>query len=149
MVCVIQRVSSSRVSVNGETIGSIGPGFNILFGVKKGDTEEMAEKLCNKICGLRIFEDSNGKMNLSLLDTGGSALVISQFTLLGNTAKGRRPSFEHSEEPGRARELYEYFVSLFREKGIHTETGSFGNHMHVDIQNDGPVTFVLTDEDKR
>ncbi|MBO4547872.1 MAG: D-tyrosyl-tRNA(Tyr) deacylase [Abditibacteriota bacterium] len=149
MICVIQRVVSSSVTVEGRTVGSAGKGLNILLGVKKGDTEEMAEKLCEKICRMRIFEDAGGRMNLSLEDVGGSVLVISQFTLLANTSKGRRPSFEHAEEPGRARELYEHFVREFGRRGVPAQTGEFGADMLVKIENDGPVTFVLTDADRR
>ncbi|MBQ9358818.1 MAG: D-tyrosyl-tRNA(Tyr) deacylase [Abditibacteriota bacterium] len=149
MICVVQRTASSSVKVKGETVGRAGRGLNILVGIAKGDTEEMADRLSAKICGMRIFEDDKGKMNLSLRDVGGSVLVISQFTLLGNTSKGRRPSFENAEEPARARELYLYFADCFRNSGIHTETGVFGADMLVSIENDGPVTFVLTDSDRR
>ncbi len=149
MICVIQRIVSSSVTVEGRVVGSAGKGLNILLGVKKGDTEEMAERLCEKICRMRIFEDERGRMNLSLTDTGGSVLVISQFTLLANTSKGRRPSFEQAEEPERARELYEYFVREFAKRGVPAQTGEFGADMLVKIENDGPVTFVLTDRDRR
>ena len=149
MICVVQRIASSSVTVEGETVGKAGRGLNILLGIAKGDTEAMADKLCEKICRMRIFEDGGGRMNLSLQDVGGSVLVISQFTLLANTSKGRRPSFENAEEPERARALYLYFADCFRRNGVPTETGVFGADMLVKIENDGPVTFVLTDGDRR
>ena len=149
MICVVQRIVSSSVKAEGETVGRAGKGVNILVGIARGDTEAMAEKLCDKICRMRIFEDGGGKMNLSLEDVKGSALIISQFTLLANTSKGRRPSFERAEEPGRAKALYLYFADCFRKRQVPVETGVFGADMLVSIENDGPVTFVLTDGDRR
>jgi len=147
MKCVIQRVSSSKVTVDGEVIGSIGTGLNILLGVKKGDSSEDVKKLVNKIVNLRIFQDENNKMNLSLLDTNGEALIISQFTLIGNIKKGRRPSFDGSATPDVANTLYEEFVSEISKCGIKTQTGKFGAMMDVEIHNDGPVTFILDSEE--
>lgn len=143
MIAVIQRVSSSSVTVDGELIGKIGKGLNILLGVKKGDEVEDISKLVNKIVNLRIFADENGKMNLSLLDVQGEALVVSQFTLAGNVKKGRRPSFDSSETPDIAKAMYEQFVSEVEKLGVHTQTGVFGAMMDVDIHNDGPVTFII------
>ncbi|MFK2823882.1 D-aminoacyl-tRNA deacylase [Arcobacter sp. YIC-80] len=143
MIAVIQRVSSSSVTVEGKVVGKIGKGLNILLGVKKGDKQEDISKLVSKIANLRIFSDSDGKMNLSLLDVKGEALIISQFTLAGNVKKGRRPSFDSSEKPDIAKAMYEQFVKEFESLGIHTQIGEFGAHMDVDIHNDGPVTFIL------
>lgn len=143
MIAVIQRVSSSSVKVDGEIVGEISKGLNILLGVKKGDDESDILKLVNKIINLRIFQDENQKMNLSLLDINGSALIISQFTLAGNMKKGRRPSFDSSESPDIANEYYEKFVEEFEKAGVYTQTGVFGAMMDVHIQNDGPVTFII------
>ncbi|MDM5270804.1 D-aminoacyl-tRNA deacylase [Sulfurovum sp. zt1-1] len=143
MLCVIQRVSSSSVSVEGKLIGEIGEGLNILLGVKKGDTANDIKKLVNKIVNLRIFKDENNKMNLSLFDIEGEALIISQFTLAGNLKKGRRPSFEESESPEIAKNLYEEFITQMSDYGIKTQSGEFGAMMDVTIHNDGPVTFIL------
>lgn len=143
MIAVIQRVSSSSVTVEGKVVGKIGQGLNILLGVKKGDKQEDISKLVNKIVNLRIFADGDGKMNLSLLDIKGEALIISQFTLAGNVKKGRRPSFDSSEKPDIAKAMYEQFVKEFESLGIHTQIGEFGAHMDVDIHNDGPVTFII------
>ena len=143
MIAVIQRVSSSSVTVDGNLVGKIGKGLNILLGVKKGDEEEDILKLVNKIVNLRIFADENGKMNLSLLDVQGEALVVSQFTLAGNVKKGRRPSFDSSEKPDVAKAMYEQFVTEIEKVGVHTQTGVFGAMMDVDIHNDGPVTFII------
>lgn len=143
MIAVIQRVSSSSVKVDDKIVGEINKGLNILLGVKKGDTSEDIKKLVNKIVNLRIFQDENDKMNLSLLDVDGEALIISQFTLAGNIKKGRRPSFDSSETPAIANELYEEFVEEFKKAGINTQTGVFGAYMDVSIQNDGPVSFII------
>ncbi|UTJ06324.1 D-aminoacyl-tRNA deacylase [Arcobacter roscoffensis] len=143
MIAVIQRVSSSSVTVEGKVVGEIGQGLNILLGVKKGDRKEDINKLVTKIANLRIFADGDGKMNLSLLDIKGEALIISQFTLAGNVKKGRRPSFDSSEKPDIAKAMYEQFVKEFESLGVHTQTGKFGAHMDVAIHNDGPVTFIL------
>ena len=143
MIAVIQRVSSSCVKVDGKIVGEIGNGLNILLGVKKGDSEEDINKLVNKIVNLRIFRDENEKMNLSLLDVKGSALIISQFTLAGNIKKGRRPSFDSSEHPETAEKLYLQFVDEVANLGVKTATGEFGAMMDVQIHNDGPVTFII------
>ena len=146
MIAVIQRVTSSFVKVNGETVGEIGKGLNVLLGVAKEDTETQADWLLNKIINMRIFEDNEGKMNLSLSDIKGELLVISQFTLLANTKKGKRPSFEKAGNPTHANRLYEYFIQAAKQQNIKTEHGCFGTDMHVDIQNDGPVTIILNTE---
>ncbi len=146
MIAVIQRVNKSYVEVDNKVVGKIDKGINILLGVVKGDTEEDIKKLINKIPFLRIFEDENGKMNLSLIDIEGKALVISQFTLAGNVKKGRRPSFENAEEPKKAKELYLKFVEELK-KYVPVETGIFGADMKVFIENDGPVTFIINSKD--
>jgi len=141
---VIQRVTHASVKVDGETVGSCGQGFLILLGVMAGDDEKEADKLVNKTVNLRIFEDENGKMNLSSLDIGGEMLVVSQFTLCADCTHGRRPSFTPSAPPDEANRLYEYFVRRLKENGIsHVETGVFGADMKVELLNDGPVTIIL------
>ncbi|MGM0533417.1 MAG: D-aminoacyl-tRNA deacylase [Campylobacterota bacterium] len=142
MKAVIQRVSSSSVRVDEKIVGSIGPGLNILLGVQKGDKKAAADKLVKKIPNLRIFADERGKMNRSLIDRGGEALVISQFTLAASVKKGRRPGFDASADAHTAKELYEYFVKELS-KVVKVQTGEFGAMMEVDIVNDGPVTFVI------
>lgn len=146
MIAVLQRVNKSWVEVDGKVVGEIGKGINILLGVEKGDTEEDIKKLINKIPFLRIFEDKNGKMNLSVIDIGGEALVISQFTLAGNVKKGRRPSFDNAEEPEKAKLLYEKFVEELS-KFIPVKTGIFAAYMKVFIENDGPVTFIINSKE--
>lgn len=143
MRAVVQRVSRAQVSVNDEIVGKIGPGLLVLLGVSKTDTYADADYLAAKILGLRIFEDENGKMNLSLSDTVGSILAVSQFTLYGDVRKGRRPSFDEAAPPPLANELYEYFVRKIRESGIPCETGRFQALMKVELVNDGPVTILL------
>ncbi|EDP76056.1 D-aminoacyl-tRNA deacylase [Hydrogenivirga sp. 128-5-R1-1] len=147
MRAVVQRVEESYVKVDGKVVGRIGRGLNVLLGVKKGDTEEDIDKLVRKIANLRIFEDERGKFQHSLLDIGGEVLVISQFTLYASVKKGRRPSFELAEEPGRAEELYNNFVERFRKEGVRVETGVFGAMMDVFIRNWGPVTIVVDSEE--
>ncbi|HET8548297.1 MAG TPA: D-aminoacyl-tRNA deacylase [Bryobacteraceae bacterium] len=142
MRAVLQRVSTARVIVNGDTVGEIGPGLVVLLGVSKSDTEADADYLVNKIVHLRIFSDAGGKLNLSLKDTAGSLLVVSQFTLYGDCRKGRRPSYDEAATPARARSLYEYFVRTAREAGITVETGVFQASMSVQLSNEGPVTLV-------
>lgn len=142
MICVIQRVTSSKVSVSGKTVGAIEKGFNLLLGVFKGDNQSEANKLIKKLVELRIFNDAQGKMNLSIVEVQGRALVISQFTLAGSLKKGRRPSFDLAEEPVNAKLLYEYFCEELA-KFIPVEKGVFAADMLVEINNDGPVTFVL------
>ncbi len=143
MKAVVQRVKNSSVSVNGETVGQINKGLMVLLGVARDDNEEDARYLSEKISGLRIFEDDDGKMNLSLIDTGGEILVVSQFTLIGDCRKGRRPSYAGAARPEPANRLYEYFVSLLKQKGIKTETGRFQAMMEVSLVNDGPVTLIV------
>jgi D-tyrosyl-tRNA(Tyr) deacylase len=134
------------VSVDGRNLAEIGPGMVILLGVGEGDSEHQARWLANKCAHLRIFADEQGKMNLSLLETQGEAIVVSQFTLYGDTRKGRRPSFVHAAPPEIAEPLVERFAGLLREEGVPTQTGSFGAMMLVDIENEGPVTLMLERE---
>jgi D-tyrosyl-tRNA(Tyr) deacylase len=143
MRALIQRVSSGKVSVAGETIAQIGQGLVILLGIGHGDGEQQAVFLAEKIANLRIFEDEAGKTNLSILDIGGAALVVSQFTLYADTRKGRRPSFTDAALPDLAAPLVERFAALLRGHGVPTQTGQFGAHMQVEIHNDGPVTIWL------
>ena len=143
MIAVVQRVKESSVRINQEIVGKIGKGLMVLLGVAKGDSKRDCEYLADKIVNLRIFEDQNGKMNRSLLEVGGEMLVVSQFTLLGDCRKGRRPSFIKAAEPDRATELYEYFVKIAGEQGISVKTGQFRAMMEVALINDGPVTLIL------
>ena len=143
MIAVIQRCSRGKVTVENNNIGEIGPGLVILLGVKKGDSETDADLLVQKIVHLRIFNDKDQKMNCSLKDINGAALVISQFTLCGNTKKGRRPSFLNAAAPEKGKELYQYFINKIEEASIIVESGEFGAMMNVELVNDGPVTFVL------
>ena len=148
MRLLIQRVAKGSVSIDGETVGKTGPGLVVLVGVTHSDTAADAEYLANKCVNLRIFTDENGKMNRSLLETGGTMLAISQFTLYGDCVKGRRPGFDLAARPEMAEVLYETFVKLVRETGVHVETGRFGADMMVEIHNDGPVTFLLESQPK-
>ena len=143
MRAVIQRVSRASVTVDDKTVGSIENGLLVLLGVEKDDTEHDADVLVAKTIGLRIFEDDSGKMNLSLQETGGDLLVVSQITLLGDARKGRRPSFIRAADADEGNRLYEYFVQQSREKGIRTQTGQFQADMKVELLNDGPVTILL------
>lgn len=144
MRAVVQRVTSSKVSVDGKTVGEIGKGLNVLLGVVEGDTDEQAALLAGKIARLRVFEDENGKMNLSVNDVGGEILAISQFTLCADCKKGNRPSFTLSAAPDEANRLYELFCSELSANGVrNVEKGIFGADMAVDIANDGPVTIML------
>jgi D-tyrosyl-tRNA(Tyr) deacylase len=143
MRIVLQRVSQAKVTVEDQVIAEIGPGLVLLVGISPTDGEEQARYLAEKIANLRIFEDQEGKMNRSLLDVGGSAIVVSQFTLYADTRKGRRPSFTDSAHPSIAEPLVERFATLLDEIGISTQSGEFGAHMLVDIANDGPVTILL------
>lgn len=143
MKAVIQRVTRASVHVEGKTVGQIESGLLVLLGVAKGDGESDGRFLFEKIRMLRIFSDEQGKMNRSLADIGGSVLLVSQFTLLGRTANGRRPSFDEVAPPDQAKRLYEQVVADLREHGTHVETGVFAAHMQVELLNDGPVTFVL------
>ena len=143
MRAVVQRVSSSKVTVDGEVTGEINKGLLVLLGVTHEDTSKDVDYIIDKVLNLRIFEDENEKMNLSLKDVNGELLVVSQFTLYGDCRKGRRPNFMEAEGGESARTLYERFVELLRESNLKVETGKFGAHMIVDIQNDGPVTLML------
>jgi D-tyrosyl-tRNA(Tyr) deacylase len=140
---VIQRVREAKVEVDGKTVGRIGKGILVLLGVEKGDGERDADWLAEKIAKLRIFEDEKGKMNLSVREIAGGLLAVSQFTLAGNCAKGRRPSFDSAAPPEDANRLYEYFVERLRGLGLPVETGVFQAMMQVSLVNDGPVTFIL------
>lgn len=143
MRAVVQRVSRARVKVEEKIIGKIDRGILLLLGVEESDEEKDLEYMCDKIPNLRIFEDEEGKMNKSLLDVGGSLLVISQFTLLGDARKGRRPSFTQAARPEKAIPMYERFIDSMKEKNITTEAGEFGAHMEVELINEGPVTILL------
>ena len=143
MKLVIQRVANSQVEVDEKIVGKINKGYLVLFGVKEGDTIEQADALADKLCKLRIFEDENEKMNLSINDIDGELLIVSQFTLYANCEKGNRPSFVEAMEPKKANEIYEYFVEKCKEKVRKVEKGVFGAHMKVSLLNDGPVTIVL------
>ncbi|GIO44743.1 D-aminoacyl-tRNA deacylase [Paenibacillus apis] len=143
MRVVVQRCKQARVTVDGDTIGSIGAGLVLLVGITHEDTEDNAAYLADKIAGLRIFEDPEGKMNLSLTDIGGSVLSVSQFTLYGDCRKGKRPSFIEAARPEKALPLYEKFNQMLEEKGISVETGRFGADMDVELVNWGPVTIML------
>ncbi len=147
MRAVLSKVKCASVRVDGKTVGQIGEGFLILLGVTHEDTEEKCRKLADKLCSLRIFDDENDKINLSLDDVGGEILVVSQFTLYGNCRKGRRPEFLSAARPELAIPLYEKFVELCREKGYRVETGEFGAHMEVESVNDGPFTLVVDTDD--
>lgn len=140
---LIQRVKRASVTIDGKVYSKINQGILILLGVEKGDNEQNADKLADKLCKLRIFEDEDGKMNKSILDVNGEILIVSQFTLVGDCKKGTRPSFDKAELPQRANELYEYFVDLIKQKNILVGTGVFGAMMDVELVNDGPVTFML------
>lgn len=143
MIAVIQRCSRANVKIGQNIVGQIGNGLVILLGLKKDDNEEDADFLVKKVSGLRIYNDSNEKMNLSIKDVDGSALVISQFTLCGDTKKGRRPSFIHAAPPKEGRRLYEYFISSLLKAGVPVESGVFGAIMDVELVNEGPATFIL------
>jgi D-tyrosyl-tRNA(Tyr) deacylase len=143
MRAVVQRVSRAKVTVNDFPVGEIGLGSLVLLGVAKEDTEADATYLAEKIIGLRVFEDENGKMNRSVQDVGGSVLVVSQFTLYGDVRRGKRPSFDAAAPPEPARRLYEFFVEQIRAAGLRCETGRFQETMQVELVNDGPVTILL------
>lgn len=143
MRAVVQRVSKASVAVDGQVVGEIGTGLLVLLGVAAGDTNADADYLVQKIAGLRIFEDGDGKMNLSVKDAGGALLAVSQFTLYGDVRRGKRPSFDGAARPERALELYEYFVAQIRGQGLQCETGQFQAMMSVSLVNEGPVTILL------
>jgi D-aminoacyl-tRNA deacylase len=148
MRAVIQRVSRAQVSVNGTVTGEIGRGLVVLLGVGQSDTESDADYLAEKVSGLRVFEDSEGKMNRSLAEVGGAVLLVSQFTLYGDVRRGKRPSFDAAAPPQKARELYEYFLERIRAAGLPCETGRFQEMMQVELVNEGPVTILLDSEKK-
>lgn len=143
MRAVVQRVSRASVAVDDEIVGRIGEGFLVLLGVADDDTQDDVIFLAQKVVGLRVFNDGEGKMNLGLNEVGGAMLVVSQFTLLGDCRKGRRPSFVRAASPEKADELYRSFVAEIRGQGVHVETGRFQQHMDVELVNDGPVTLML------
>ena len=147
MRLVVQRVEKAKVIKvdDGSVVGEIGKGFFVLVGIKKGDVEKTVEQLADKLSRLRVMSDKNEKMNLSVTDAGGSMLVVSQITLHADTSGGNRPSFINAEEPNRAKELYEFFVTKLREKGLTIETGSFGDYMKIETILDGPVTIIYSD----
>jgi D-aminoacyl-tRNA deacylase len=146
MRAVVQRVSRCRVKVDGNVAGEIGSGLLVLLGVSKTDNESAADYLVEKTIGLRIFEDAEGKMNLSAQDSGGAVLVVSQFTLYGDVRRGKRPSFDAAARPDEAKRLYEYFVGKIRAAGLRCETGQFRAMMEVELVNSGPVTILLDSE---
>jgi D-tyrosyl-tRNA(Tyr) deacylase len=143
MRVVLQRVSSARVEVDGSIVGSIGSGLMVLLGVSKEDTRADAEYLVGKVLELRVFPDDAGKMNRSLVETRGSLLIVSQFTLYGDCRKGRRPSYDRAAPPEKAKELYDHFVDTARSRGVEVQTGTFQASMSVHLVNEGPVTLVL------
>jgi D-tyrosyl-tRNA(Tyr) deacylase len=143
MRAVVQRVTGARVTVDGNLAGEIGPGLCVLLGVARGDGGAAAERLAGKVARLRVFENEAGKFDRSLLDTGGAALVVSQFTLIADTAKGNRPSFTEAAPPEKADPIYEVFCEALEALGVHVERGVFGARMEVELVNDGPVTIVL------
>jgi D-tyrosyl-tRNA(Tyr) deacylase len=143
MKIVIQRVSASSVTVDGAEIARIGKGLTVLFGAERGDSPSAADLLAEKTVHLRIFEDAGGKMNLSCKDVGGEILVVSQFTLVGDCTRGRRPGFERAAPPAEAEQLYLRFTDAIAFAGVRVARGRFGAQMRVDIHNDGPVTFIL------
>lgn len=146
MKLVIQKVKKAKVEVEDKTVGQIEKGYMVLLGVKKGDTKENADYLARKLCNLRIFEDENGKMNLSLKDVQGSLLLISQFTLYADCTSGNRPSFTNAAKPEFANELYEYIIEECKKQIPNVQTGIFGADMQVSLVNDGPVTIILEKE---
>lgn len=147
MIVVAQRCSSASVSVDRAVVSKIDLGLLLLVGIEKGDGQSDIQKIVNKISNLRIFEDENNKMNLSIMDVNGSLLVVSQFTLCGSVKKGRRPSFVNAETPGLSLLLYENLITSFKEIGIHTFGGSFGKMMNVELINEGPATFIINSKE--
>ena len=147
MIIVVQRCSEAKVTVNNKIISQIKSGLMILVGINKGDEFSDADKVVDKIINLRIFNDEKNKMNLSILDINGSVMVVSQFTLCGDTRKGRRPSFINAENPDRGLEIYDHVVTRFRDKGLNTVTGEFGAMMDIELVNEGPATFIINSKE--
>ncbi len=143
MLALLQRVTEARVSVAGDTVGRIGPGLLVLVGVQPGDAPAQAQRMAERILGYRVFDDAQGRMNLSLRDTGGGLLLVPQFTLAADTDRGRRPSFTSAAEPAQARSMFDRLVDAARRSHADVATGRFGAHMQVSLTNDGPVTFLL------
>lgn len=143
MIALIQRVTEAKVLVDGETVGAIGPGLLALVGVERGDGDAQAQRLVEKVLGYRVFRDDEGRMNRSLVETGGELLAVSQFTLAADTAKGTRPGFSTAAAPEEGRRLFDRFVAVARDQGVRVHTGRFGADMKVHLVNDGPVTFWL------
>lgn len=143
MRLLVQRVKNAKVVVDKETVGEIGKGFLVLCGITHSDTEKEADYLANKLCNLRVFEDENEKMNLSIKDIEGELLIVSQFTLYADCASGNRPSFTNAAKPEQANPLYEYFMQKCKEQNINVQKGIFGAHMEISLLNDGPVTIML------
>ena len=148
MRAVLQRVTEASVTIDGQKVGEIGKGIMVLFGMLGTDTDKTIDYMLDKVINLRIFEDENGKMNLSLKDVGGEILIISQFTLFASTKKGNRPSFTEAGAPDFSKEMYLKFIAACRDCGIHTEEGEFGAHMMVSLVNDGPVTITMDSKQK-
>ncbi len=149
MIAVVQRVSEASVKVDDNEISRIGRGILLLLGISKDDTDKDIEYLVRKCANLRIFSDPEGNLNLSLIDIGGEALIVSQFTLLGDTRKGRRPSFSNAMPPDKAKPMYEKFIDSFKRTGIHVKEGIFGAMMQITLTNDGPVTLIINSKDKK
>ena len=147
MIIVVQRCSEAKVTVNNKIISQIKSGLMVLVGINKGDEFSDADKIVDKIINLRIFNDEKNKMNLSILDINGSVMVVSQFTLCGDTRKGRRPSFINAENPDRGLEIYDHVVTRFRDKGLNTVTGEFGAMMDIELVNEGPATFIINSKE--
>lgn len=148
MRAVVQRVKRGQVVVEGEVVGQIGKGYVVLLGVCREDTEADVDYMAEKVAGLRVFEDEDGKMNRSIAEAGGAVLAVSQFTLYGDVRRGRRPGFDRAGRPEQAEPLYQRFVQRLRETGLQVETGRFQTHMEVELVNDGPVT-ILVDSEKQ
>ena len=147
MIIVVQRCSEAKVTVNNKIISRIKSGLMLLVGINKGDGFSDADKVVDKIINLRIFNDEKNKMNLSVLNINGSVMVVSQFTLCGNTRKGRRPSFINAENPDRGLKIYDHMVNRLRDKGLNTVTGEFGAMMDIELVNEGPVTFIINSKE--
>ena len=147
MIIVVQRCSEAKVTVNNKIISQIKSGLMLLVGINKGDGFSDADKVVDKIINLRIFNDEKNKMNLSILDINGSVMVVSQFTLCGDTRKGRRPSFINAENPDRGLEIYDHVVTRFRDKGLNIVTGEFGAMMDIELVNEGPATFIINSKE--